>query len=350
MISKKTLKLFFVLIMTVLLCSGCIAEAEEAINDIVIEDITPERTPMAILEPTVEPIVEPTEPILTESVLNVHFLDVGQGLSIFAECDGKYLLYDGGDRETSDYVVAYLKNMGVETIEYLISSHYDADHISGLIGCLHVFDVENIISADYVHGSKLYESFVKKADDLGLTMQHPAVGQEFSFGGAKFVILAPETIDEEESNENSVAIKLIHGENTFVVTGDAEKNSEADMCASGLDLDCDVLVPGHHGSATATTWDFLMKTVPEYAVISCGEGNSYGHPHAETMEKLESMEVQVYRTDKQGWLSVVSNGVTLDWSQEPCNDYSSGEEVDKIRRKMDREIIKRQPIIKHLEF
>lgn len=263
--------------------------------------------------------------VVVDGKMAVHFLDVGQGLAIFAQCDGMNLIYDGGDKSTSSEVVAYLKNMGVETIDYLISSHYDSDHVSGLIGCLNAFDVANVICADYVHESKTYESFISTVEEKGLAMQHPAVGTEFAFGSGKFVILAPEEFDDDESNANSVVIRLIHGENSFLITGDAEYSSEEAMCNSGLDIESNVLVPGHHGSATATSWDFLMQVVPEYAVISCGEGNSYGHPHEETMEKLESMEVQVYRTDKQGYISVVSDGKTLDWSQEPCNDYSSGD-------------------------
>lgn len=269
---------------------------------------------------------ESEEPPVAEvdGEMAVHFLDVGQGLAVFVQCDGKNLIYDGGDRGTSSEVVAYLKNMGVERIDYLISSHYDADHVSGLIGCLNAFEVANVICADYVHDSKTYESFISTVNEKGLEMQYPAVGTEFAFGSGTFTVLAPEEFEEGESNENSVVIRLVHGENSFLLTGDAEHKSEEAMCASGLELESTVLVPGHHGSATATTWDFLMQVVPEYAVISCGEGNSYGHPHEETMEKLESMEVQVYRTDKQGYISVVSDGKTLDWSQEPCNDYTDG--------------------------
>ena len=96
------------------------------------------------------------------------------------------------------------------------------------------------------------------------------------------------------------------------------------MGHSGLELSCDVLVPGHHGSATATSWDFLQETVPEYAVISCGRDNQYGHPHEETMEKLEVMDIQVFRTDIQGTVTVTSDGTHLKWSQEPCNDYTDG--------------------------
>lgn len=97
------------------------------------------------------------------------------------------------------------------------------------------------------------------------------------------------------------------------------------QCVIPGDLDCDVLVPGHHGSATATSWDFLQKTVPEYAVISCGQDNQYGHPDKDTMDKLESMDIQVYRTDKQGTITVTSDGTNLTWSTEPCNDYTPGD-------------------------
>ena len=263
-----------------------------------------------------------------EGVMKVHFLDVGQGLSILVQSEGKNMIYDGGDRKTSRFVVAYLKEQGVTKIDYLISSHYDADHMSGLIGCLKAFDVENVISSNYVHTSKLYKSFVKAVKADGLKMKHPAVGKTYKFGSGSFEILAPKTIEAKGSNNNSVAIKLINGKNSFVFTGDAEHESEAAMCNSGIDLSCDVLVPGHHGSATATSWDFLQKTVPEYAVISCGKDNKYGHPDKDTMDKLKSMEIQVYRTDKQGTIVVTSDGTNLNWSASPCNDYTPGDASD----------------------
>ena len=260
--------------------------------------------------------------------MKVHFLDVGQGLSILAQSEGKTMIYDGGDRKTSRFVVSYLKEHGVSKIDYLISSHYDADHMTGLIGCLNAFDVKNVISSNYVHTSKLYQSFVKAVKADGLKMQHPAVGKTYKFGRGSFEILAPKTIEAKGSNNNSVAIKLMNGENSFVFTGDAEHESEAAMCNSGIDLSCDVLVPGHHGSATATSWDFLQKTVPEYAVISCGTNNKYGHPDKDTMDKLQSMDIQVYRTDKQGTIVVTSDGTNLNWSAEPCNDYTPGDDSD----------------------
>ena len=239
------------------------------------------------------------------------------------------MIYDGGDKSTSSFVVSYLQKQNVTTIDYLISSHYDSDHMAGLIGCLNAFDVKNVISSNYEYDSKLYQSFIQTVADKGLSMQHPAVGTEFSFGSGSFQILAPATIDPNDSNKNSVAIKLTNGDNSFIFTGDAEYTSEKAMCESGIDLSCDVLVPGHHGSATATSWDFLQATVPEYAVISCGKDNQYGHPDKDVMDKLESMDIQVYRTDKQGTIIAVSDGTTITWDQEPCNDYSPGDKEDK---------------------
>lgn len=283
---------------------------------------TPETTPEETATPTLEPTKEAGE-------MKVHFLDVGQGLSILVQSDGQTMIYDGGDKSTSSFVVSYLQKQNVTTIDYLISSHYDSDHMAGLIGCLNAFDVKNVISSDYEHDSKLYQSFIQTVADKGLPMQHPAVGTEFSFGSGSFQILAPATIDPNDSNKNSVAIKLTNGDNSFIFTGDAESTSEKAMCESGIDLSCDVLVPGHHGSATATSWDFLQATVPEYAVISCGKDNQYGHPDKDVMDKLESMDIHVYRTDKQGTIVAVSDGTTITWNQEPCNDYSPGDKEDK---------------------
>ena len=289
---------------------------------------TPETTPeeTATPTPTETPTPEPTKEV---GEMKVHFLDVGQGLSILVQSDGQTMIYGGGDKSTSSFVVSYLQKQNVTTIDYLISSHYDSDHMAGLIGCLNAFDVKNVISSDYEHDSKLYQSFIQTVADKGLTMQHPAVGTEFSFGSGSFQILAPATIDPNDSNKNSVAIKLTNGDNSFIFTGDAESTSEKAMCESGIDLSCDVLVPGHHGSATATSWDFLQATVPEYAVISCGKDNQYGHPDKDVMDKLESMDIHVYRTDKQGTIVAVSDGTTITWNQEPCNDYSPGDKEDK---------------------
>ncbi|MCD8153542.1 MAG: MBL fold metallo-hydrolase [Clostridiales bacterium] len=254
----------------------------------------------------------------------VHILDVGQGLAILVQSGGQNLVYDGGGRETSSYVVSYLENQQVSTIDYLISSHYDEDHLAGLVGCLNSFQVNMVIGSDYLQDTQIYESFMAAVEEEGLQVQHPEIGSEYAFGTGSFTVLAPQAISSSD-NDNSVVIKLENGSNSFLFAGDAESGSEEAMLSSGLDLSCDVLVLGHHGSASSTSWDFLAATVPEYAVISCGDGNAYGHPHEETMEKLSSMEISVFRTDVQGSFAAVSNGAEITWTQEPCNDYSDGD-------------------------
>lgn len=274
--------------------------------------------------PWSETEVMASEPNIT---MAVHFLDVGQGLSILVQSDGQNLLYDGGDRSHSSFVVSYLQQQQVTNIDYLISSHYDEDHVSGLIGCLNTFSVSTVIGADYVHDSSLYDSFMDAVSAKGLDVLHPQPGETFSFGTGNFTVLSPAEISEN-SNDNSVAIKLTNGSSHFIFTGDAEHSSETAMIHSGIDLDCDVLCIGHHGSASSTSWDFLQATVPEYAVISCGSDNQYGHPDADTMEKLSSMEISVFRTDKQGTVIALSDGSSLFWTADPCNDYSSGNAED----------------------
>lgn len=314
-----SLMLLFTLLCSITACSSTESETTDTQPDTIEQEAAVEEQ---------EDIVEESQVEEPQYDMTVHFLDVGQGLSILAQSDDQILIYDGGDSDKSSFVVAYLKEQGVTDIDYLISSHYDSDHVNGLIGCLNAFDVENVICSDYVHDSDTYHSFINTVQSKGLELQHPAVGTSFTFGTGSFEILAPSEIDQNDSNNNSVAIKLTNGNNSFIFTGDAESSSESAMCASGINLDCDVLVPGHHGSATATSWEFLESTVPEYAVISCGTDNQYGHPDKDTMDKLQSMDIQVFRTDKQGTITVTSDGTDLTWSTDPCNDYTPGDVND----------------------
>lgn len=242
----------------------------------------------------------------------VHYLDVGQGLSVLVKSGEHALLYDGGDRDTSSFVVAYLKQHGVAKLDYLIASHYDSDHLSGLIGVLRTTPVETVIGPDYVHDSQTYTSFQNAVSAVGKTILHPAVGSEYLLGDSYFTVLSPQKITEEPNN-NSVAIRLVNGTNTFLLTGDAEDEAEKVMCASGLDLSCDVLCPGHHGSSTATGSYFLACTQPTWAVISVGSENPYGHPHEETLQRLADAGVHVLRTDQSGTIIAQSDGAEITW-------------------------------------
>jgi len=328
----KKLKIFMLsfVLLFLMACNSspkAIPSTEKTTN-VETETITSETQTESATETQTELITE-TETIVepVESDMTVHFLDVGQGLAILVQSDNQTLVFDGGDRNTSSFVVAYLKEQGVNKIDYLISSHYDADHVAGLIGCLNVFDVNVVIGSDYVHDSNLYTSFMDAVSAKSLQVTHPAVGEQFTFGTGSFTVLAPAQIGSS-SNDNSIAIKITNGSNSFVFTGDAESASESDMVVNGLDLNCDVLSIAHHGSASSTSYAFLEATVPEFAVISAGTNNQYGHPHADTMDKLNAMEISVYRNDIQGTIIAHSDGSVITWSQEPCNDYSAGDSND----------------------
>ena len=255
----------------------------------------------------------------------VHFINVGQGLAILVQSGGENLLYDGGNRAHADEVVQYLKDQQVDTIDYMVSSHYDEDHLGGLVKCLDNFEVEHILGSDYVHTSELFNTFMNTATAHAIIVEYPSVGDTYEFGTGSFTVMAPDGISQN-SNDNSVVIRLVNGNNSFMFMGDAEETSEQDMISTGMNLDCDVLSLGHHGSASSTTWDLLEASTPSWAVISCGQDNSYGHPATETMGKLKDMDIPVFRTDDQGTIIALSDGNVISWNQEPCNDYASGSE------------------------
>lgn len=245
----------------------------------------------------------------------IHYLDVGQGLSVLVRSGEHALLYDGGDRTHSSFVVAYLKRQGITKLDYLIASHYDADHLSGLIGVLHTFEVDTVLGPDYEHSSKTYTSFQNAVTDAKKTVCHPTAGSDYPLGDAYFTVVGP-IRSYSDSNNNSVAIRIVNGSNSFLLTGDAEVQSEEDMCRSGLNLYSDVICPGHHGSSNATTSLLLSYTQPTWAVISVGAGNDYGHPHQETLQRLADAGVEVLRTDEHGTIVAHSDGQNITWSME----------------------------------
>ncbi len=259
---------------------------------------------------------------------DVHVLDVGQGLSILIHSDGHYMLYDGGDSHKSSYVVSYLKQQNVPSLDCVVASHYDSDHLNGVVGVLNVFPTKQVWGPDYTTDTRVFRSFQNIVAEKEIEKILPSVGSTWQLGDASIQVLAPGSHRYSDVNDYSIAIRITDGNTSFLVTGDAEAESETEMVASGLDLSCDVYVMGHHGSGTSTTWELLQKAVPEYAIASCGLGNSYGHPHAESMEKLQDMDISLFRTDLQGVIIASTDGNTITWNTEPCNDYTPGDSSD----------------------
>jgi beta-lactamase superfamily II metal-dependent hydrolase len=259
--------------------------------------------------------------------LSITMLDVGQGLSLLIESNGEYMLYDGGDRETSSYVVSYLQRHNVKTLKYVVASHYDSDHISGLVGVLKNFTVKNVINPDYTANTKTYKSYVEQRDNSGATVFYPSVGDTYNLGLAKITVLAPAK-DYGDSNEMSVAMRIDCESFSCIVTGDAESESEADMLRSNINLDTDLYVVGHHGSSSSSTDKFVKAMSPKYAFISVGEDNDYGHPADRVLNVLEKSDARIYRTDLHGEVVCVTDGKLCAFSNEDTQENNTNSTDD----------------------
>ncbi len=262
-------------------------------------------------------------PEVTEE-LEIHFIDVGQGDCTLLLCGGEAMLIDAGDNSQGTKIQSYLQKRNVETLKYVVCTHPDEDHIGGMDVILYKFDCETILMTDEEKDTNTYRDVVDTMENRGYQRTLPEVGQQYSLGDAVFTILGPSELSSD-SNNNSIALLLVHGDNRFLFTGDAEAEEEEEMVDSGIPLDADVYKAGHHGSRTSSSEQLLEAVSPAYVVISCGEGNSYGHPHAETMNHLRAMGAQVFRTDEQGSIVLSSDGSEIRWNCSPSDTWQAGE-------------------------
>lgn len=257
-------------------------------------------------------VKERTDSTYTQAsgILEMQVIDVGQGQAVLFSSSGKYMLVDGGDRSSSSYLVSYLKKLGIKELEYIVASHYDDDHLSGLIGALYTFPVRNVIAPGYVADTKTYTSFCNAVSAEGLTAILPKTGDTYTFGEAEFTIVSETELmnqNQDSENNSSVAILVTNGVHSFLVTGDAQEEAEDAMCDNGENLKSDVYVAGHHGSSSSSTEGFLDAVAPELAVISCGKDNAYGHPADRVMDSFQKRDIKVYRTDRDGTVTITSD-------------------------------------------
>ncbi len=264
-----------------------------------------------------------TTPIIPDGKLEVHFLDVGQGDATLITCDGEAMLIDAGENDKGTLIQNHLLAAGIDSLRYVIGTHPDSDHIGGMDVILYKFDCDTVIMPEISKDTSTYRDVIDTMKHKGYTTTVPVVGDTYTLGSATFTILAP-LKTYEDSNNNSVAILLTYGNTRFLFTGDAEEEAENDILATGIPLQADVYKAGHHGSSTSSSEDFLRAVNPTYSVISCAENNDYGHPHAEVLNTLRAMGVQVFRTDEQGSIIATSDGETITWSCSPTDSWLSG--------------------------
>ena len=258
------------------------------------------------------------------SGLEVHFIDVGQGDATLIKADGHAMLIDAGENDKGTAVQLYLQKQGVEQLDYLILTHTDSDHIGGADVIVSKFDIGQIFLSDFKKDNKTYRELMDSMKYKNMTFSTPEAGAEYELGSAEFTVIAPNDT-YEDANNSSMALILDYGDNSFLFSGDCEEEAEQDILANGLDLDVDVYQVGHHGSRSSSTEEFLDAMSPEYAVISCAEGNSYGHPHAKTLNNLRARSIKVFRTDEQGSIIAYSDGTNLTWNCSPSDSWQSGD-------------------------
>jgi len=246
------------------------------------------------------------------SLLQVHFINVGQADSILVIApNGQTILVDGGNTDDGTGVVGYLKSQGVKELTAIIATHPHEDHIGGLDTIIRSFPPKQVYMSNGTSTTKTFEDFITAVNASGAKKIRAKAGVKLDVPGLSGLFLAPNSDQYEDLNNYSAVLKITFGRVSFLLTGDAEDVSEAEMLKSGQDLQATVLKVGHHGSTSSTTSAFLKAVSPKYAVISVGVNNDYGHPAQPTLNKLAKAGVQLYRTDQDGTIVATSDGETV---------------------------------------
>ena len=251
-----------------------------------------------------------------EGDVAVHFIDVGQGDCILIDTGETAVLIDSGEVGCGEGVVEYLDSCGIRKLDYVIATHPHSDHIGGMPEVLAGLSVGQVVFAPLpdskIPMSKVYEDMLDIIEEKDIPVYDAQPGERLRIGQGTYLdIIAPLHNDYDNLNDFSVVTRLIHGSNTFLFTGDMERASENDVLNSGAVVASNVLKVAHHGSTSSSTSAFLKAVSPQYAVISVGSGNSYGHPKDEVLKRLEDVGAQILRTDELGTIVFVSDGGSI---------------------------------------
>ena len=244
------------------------------------------------------------------SSFQIDFIDVGQGDSALVQCDGHYMLIDGGDASKSSLVYSFLKSRSIKYIDVIVATHDHEDHVGGLSGALNYANAGAAFSSVAQGDTKSFGNFTKYLATQGKSIYVPKAGDSFYLGSALVTVLGP-VMKGSNVNNDSLVLKIIYGSTSFLFVGDAEAEEEMSLIATGMPLKSTVLKVGHHGGDSSTGYQFLREVMPEYAVISVGAGNSYGHPSANVLSRLRDAGTKVFRTDMQGTITCTSNGTAV---------------------------------------
>ncbi len=244
------------------------------------------------------------------NLLKVHYLDVGQGDSIFIELpNNETMLIDAAESYQSENIINYLKNLNYQKIDYVIGTHPHTDHIGGLKDIINTFEIGKIYMPKVVSTTKTYESLLMAIKDKNLKINTAKAGTSIIDTDAlKINILAPNNSIYTELNNYSVVTKITYGTTKFLFMGDAEKLSENEIKEN---VTADVIKIGHHGSNTSSSIDFIKKVNAKYGIISVGLNNKYNLPKEETITNWENSGTKIYLTSINGTIRASSDGTNI---------------------------------------
>ena len=246
-----------------------------------------------------------------EGTAEVHFIDVGQGDSELIRTKNKTVLIDCGEREYYNEVISYIENLGISRLDYVIVSHPHSDHMGGMSYILDKFDIGLVImpkvKEELTPTTNAYKRLLESIGENNIAVEYASVGASYPLDEGEMTLLSP-VRDYDDLNNYSITVRFSYGEDSFLFTGDIEKEAERDILDFGENVSTDVLKVAHHGSSTSSCKEFLQAAAPRYAVIEVGEGNDYGHPHDDTIKRLEKADIPVYRTDFSGNIVFISDG------------------------------------------
>lgn len=245
----------------------------------------------------------------------VHFIDAGQGdCTLIETVDGKFALIDASTDDFSDKVTKYLKDQGVSELEYVFFTHPHEDHIGGADEVLDTFKVKTVIMTRKTEATSAYKnltsSIKKSRNKHGTKVISPKEGDILRLSDTVFTVIS-DGEGYDNLNDSSICLKMELGGSSFIFTGDAEKVVENDILNSGFDIDADVYKCGHHGSSTSTSEEFLDRISPDYAIVSCGKDNDYGHPHREVVSALNKRNIPMLITHEQGDILIGYNAHSI---------------------------------------
>ena len=250
--------------------------------------------------------------------LEIHYLDVGQGDSAYIKVNDFDILIDAGPRSDADRLIAQLEEFNIDDFEMIVATHPHEDHIGGMVSVFNRYSVEAFYMPSVTHTTKTFENMINAVASEGIKVKTIKEGMNFDLGeGAYIDVYSPIYESYEEFNDYSPIMKLVFGDTSFMFTGDAEAHAEQEVVAKyPTDLQAEVLKFGHHGSSTSSTEEFVKAVDPDYGIISCGLNNKYGHPHRETLNLIDKYNIESYRTDLQGQITLISDGKNIDITTE----------------------------------